>query len=95
MQLDFYIPEKKIAFEVQGLQHYKAISFWGGQADFNQRVKRDKEKRILCHQQGVLLYEYDLRLGHKKHVMMEWLSEALGIEIPQRFDTLRAFLCLD
>ena len=42
--VDFYLPEYKIAIECQGIQHFKPISFFGGEDNFNRTVKRDIEK---------------------------------------------------
>ena len=30
LELDIYIPSKKLAFEYQGLQHFQAVEHWGG-----------------------------------------------------------------
>ena len=77
LELDYYIPELKIAFEVQGRQHYKAIDHWGGVENFQQVQERDQQKRTLCFMKGVTLYEYDLRLGKDKESMMTYLTKIL------------------
>lgn len=58
LELDYFIPELKIAFEIQGDQHYKFIPFFHKDyADFEKRQKYDKEKRNLCEGRGIKLIE--------------------------------------
>lgn len=56
--LDIYIPEKNIAFEYQGQQHYEPIDFWGGQEGFKKRQLLDEQKRQLCRENEVRLIEW-------------------------------------
>ena len=58
MSLDFYIPEKNIAIEVQGLQHFKPIDYWGGDENFKNVINRDQLKRKLCEEKGISLVYY-------------------------------------
>ena len=55
--LDIYFPRLNIAVEYQGLQHGKAISFFGGEAALRVRKRLDKRKRKLCKENGCLLIE--------------------------------------
>ena len=58
LELDFYIEELKIAFEVQGAQHYQFIPFFhSDHAGFEKRLKYDREKQDLCYGRGVRLIE--------------------------------------
>lgn len=58
LELDFYIEELNIAFEVQGEQHYKFVPFFHkSEDDFTKRKKHDKEKRDLCYGKGIKLIE--------------------------------------
>lgn len=58
LELDFYIEELKIAFEVQGSQHYQYVPFFHGNVDnFEQRKLYDQEKQDLCYGNGVRLIE--------------------------------------
>ena len=53
--LDFYLPDYNIAIECQGLQHYKAISYFKG--DINYTTKLDETKRNKCKENNIkLLY---------------------------------------
>jgi hypothetical protein len=58
LELDFYIEELKIAFEVQGIQHYKYTPYFQKEySDFEKRKRYDDEKRNLCYGKGVKLIE--------------------------------------
>ena len=78
LELDYYLPKLKIAFEVQGAQHYKPIEYWGGEESFKKLQERDRHKRSICFMNGVALYEYDLRNGKSKKKMLEFLEKVLG-----------------
>ena len=55
---DFYIPEYKIAIECQGEQHFRPIDYFGGIEEYNNLVKRDKEKKKLSDENGVKVLYY-------------------------------------
>jgi hypothetical protein len=60
--LDIYLPEHDIAFEYQGYQHYSPSSHSKlppneAFIQFENQRDRDLEKRILCKQHGIRLYE--------------------------------------
>ena len=54
--LDFYIPYKKVAIEVQGDQHYTPIKRFGGLEYFQVQQERDKMKKQLCEEHGIKLF---------------------------------------
>ena len=63
MKLDFYLPDYNIGIEVQGLQHYKPIKYWGGDNNFKNVIKRDKLKKKLCLEHNIkLLYYSELNI---------------------------------
>lgn len=41
LKVDFYLPKYDIAIEVDGVQHYKSISHWGGDEAYESQVYRD------------------------------------------------------
>ncbi len=47
-RFDIYIPIYKIAIEYQGLQHFEAIDFFGGEEGLRNTQERDIRKRELC-----------------------------------------------
>ena len=60
--LDFYLPEYNTGIECQGIQHFMAKDFMGGENGYNDTIKRDKRKYELCASNGVkLLYFTDLK----------------------------------
>jgi hypothetical protein len=49
LYLDFYLPLKKICFEVHGEQHYKFVAFYhSSPLNFLKAQKRDREKKEWC-----------------------------------------------
>ena len=58
LYLDFYLPLKKICFEVHGEQHYKFIPFYHTNVlNFLKAQKRDKEKQEWCDINGIRYIE--------------------------------------
>lgn len=56
--LDFYIPNANIAIECQGIQHFKPIGFFGGQANFDKQQIRDIEKFNECKKHNIKLFYF-------------------------------------
>lgn len=49
LYLDFYLPLKKICYEVHGEQHYKFVKFYhNSMFEFLKAQKRDREKQEWC-----------------------------------------------
>jgi len=65
MFLDFYLPDHGVVIECQGLQHFEAIDFFGGEDGFERTKSRDERKRFLCEKHGLkVLYYSDLGLDY-------------------------------
>lgn len=60
--LDFYFPDKKIAIEIDGLQHSKNINYFNNNLIKNKL--RDKNKDILCKKHGVQLIRIPYKGSH-------------------------------
>ena len=65
LSLDFYLPERNIAIECQGRQHFEPVLDFGGEKSFKESLYRDEKKLILCKNNGVKLLYYDSEHGHK------------------------------
>ena len=53
LELDFYLIDKKIAIECQGLQHFEPVEIFGGEEMFKYRIENDIKKKILCEENGI------------------------------------------
>ena len=58
LELDFYIPDKNIAIECQGRQHFKPVEIFGGEEAFKYTIENDSTKRKLCEKNGIKLLYY-------------------------------------
>jgi predicted RNA-binding protein YlxR (DUF448 family) len=56
--LDFYLPDYNIAIECQGVQHFKAINYWGGNVGLNNQIIRDVDKYKSCSINNIKLIYY-------------------------------------
>jgi Zn ribbon nucleic-acid-binding protein len=69
LELDFYLPEYNVAIECQGIQHFKPVSFFGGEENFNNLKEHDENKKRLCEKNGIkLLYYSNLGIDYPYHV---------------------------
>lgn len=55
LELDIFLPERRIGIEYQGQQHYIPVKHWGGEKALEAQRERDKKKARLCRANGVLL----------------------------------------
>ena len=64
LKFDFYIPKYNCCIEYDGEQHFKPITFFGGEKQFNKQQQRDKVKNQYCLNNNINLiripyYDYD------------------------------------
>jgi hypothetical protein len=65
MELDGYAPSLGVAFEYHGEQHYKQSAFFHQKPDaFEHRQRDDEQKRRLCEERGVVLFEVSYVVPH-------------------------------
>ncbi len=79
LQLDGYNEEEEMAFEYQGIQHYKTHErFHQGKNTLESQLKRDRAKARRCKRKGVLLvvipYTYT---HHDQDAMREFVEDEI------------------
>ena len=70
---DFYIPEKNLLIEYDGLQHFKPIEYFGGEKAFKERQFKDNLKNEYAKQNNIDL----IRIPYYEN-SIEVLKEVLG-----------------
>jgi hypothetical protein len=56
MSLDFFLPQRMMAVEVQGIQHFQMNPFFHKtKADFENQKKRDVDKSFFCELNNIEL----------------------------------------
>lgn len=55
LELDIYVPDHNIAFEYQGIQHFRAIKHWGGERQLQKQKEHDARKKRICSERGINL----------------------------------------
>lgn len=59
LEIDIYVPDYKLGFEYQGIQHYVAVEHWGGEKQLIKQKENDRRKLDLCKEHGVNLIFVD------------------------------------
>lgn len=55
-RIDFYLPDRKIAIEYQGRQHFQPVGIFGGDDAYEKTKERDIRKYKLCIEHGIKMY---------------------------------------
>lgn len=55
LPFDFYIPEKNMCIEFNGIQHYEPSIFFGGEESYKKRKNNDKIKQKFCKKNKIIL----------------------------------------
>lgn len=55
--LDFYLPNYNTVIEYNGEHHYKPVSYFGGNDNFEKQKKRDEGLRMYCKEKNINLIE--------------------------------------
>lgn len=59
LELDIFLPERRLAFEYQGDQHFRPLKHWQGEDGFARQQQRDARKRVLCAELNYQLVEME------------------------------------
>lgn len=59
LELDLYLPDRRVGIEYQGQQHFHPIKAWGGIGALKGLLRRDAQKAKACQQNGVCLVTFD------------------------------------
>lgn len=65
LPFDFYIPSENVAIEYDGEQHFKPITFWGGENNYDYVVKHDAIKTKYCEDNNITL----LRINYNDNII--------------------------
>ena len=55
LPFDFYLPDYNTCIEYNGIQHYKAIDYFGGEKRFKEQQKKDIIKKVYCEKNNIRL----------------------------------------
>lgn len=69
LHLDFYFPKYKLAIEYDGLQHFKAIPFWGGEEGYQKRLINDHKKDDYCKKNNIKLLRISYKYNNIKSIL--------------------------
>lgn len=71
LPFDFYLPDHNLLIEYDGRQHYKPVSYWGGNKRFNTLKRNDQIKNNWCLDNGITL----LRIPYTSFNKIEQILE--------------------
>lgn len=79
-KVDFSVCKLKLAFEYDGVQHFRPVRFVGmkpnqAEAQFKIQKERDKRKNTLCAVNGIKL----IRIGYIEKLTIENIRDRIGI----------------
>jgi uncharacterized protein with PIN domain len=84
--LDCYLPDYKIAVEVQGLQHFEPVEKFGGEKEYIETVQRDNEKYNECLNNNIKLFYFKntrkkVKYNHPLYTSIKELVNTIKKEI--------------
>lgn len=69
VEFDRFYPERRVAIEYHGRQHYEEVLFAHGKSDLQKQLELDGRKALACLRQGVTLVEIaDVELSYENLV---------------------------
>jgi len=90
LELDIFVPHRKLAIEIQGAQHYRPA--WGGDEELKNIKQRDNFKRKYCKRLQIKLIEVrDDEWDGTVEQFLNIISQAVSIRINRKsfFDQLK------
>ena len=72
LSLDFYLPEYNIAIECQGEQHFRPITYYGGEQRYKKIIENDLLKIKLCQENGIKLIHKSNRKNFYPKIQNNW-----------------------
>lgn len=78
--IDVYVPSLKVAFEYQGLQHFKPIEYFGGKEKFIELQERDARKLQRCKKNQIMVIYWNYDEPVSERVLRQKLVNA-GINV--------------
>jgi len=80
LRADVYDRTLGIVYEVQGIQHYKAIDYFGGESGFVVQRRRDVRKKLVLAEAGIDLVEIPYTLKITKDNIRQLIKEAKDVD---------------
>lgn len=81
LRFDIYIPQLKIAIELDGIQHFKPIDFFGGKEYYKNIKKRDQIKNKYCKSHNISLlripyiYDSEENIKEMEEMIIDFLKD--------------------
>ncbi len=64
LKFDFYLPKYNLCIEYDGMQHFEAIEYFGGEKEFKKIQDRDKVKNEYCKSNNI----YIIRIKYDENI---------------------------
>jgi len=74
-RFDIFLPDQKVAIEYHGEQHYRPISFFGGEKGFQEVQRRDSKKKDLADAHGVKVIEWPYTREISKREVKKFIDD--------------------
>lgn len=73
LRFDFFLPEQNLYIEFQGIQHFQAVPYFGGEQRLQKQQEFDQLKRQWCNDRLIEI-RYDMPLEELKQSLTQRLS---------------------
>jgi len=81
LELDGYCDDLRMAFEYQGIQHYKIVKYWHNDHEFKSLQQRDAKKRKICKEKNILLIEIPYTMNKNNHQLTKYVRKKVPAEL--------------